>query len=274
LGYADVNMEQKNGAEDQTGMEGLTPGLGVIWQPAESLRLRAAAGRTIKRPYVANQTLQPTQLAGFNEQFDDFDGTRADWLGVAVDVRASEAVRLGAEMRMRRLTRELLPDVTGAGELLHRHANLRDDLAMGYLYWAPTDRIAASLEVIGEYYSAKERDNPPDDVVDWWTLTTPLQLTYTIPAGWFATARTAVVVQDVDVSDDGQKEDLDSHGVLVDLSAGYRLPKRRGVIALELANVLDEHLSFRDDSFRTARGQVNPRFVPSRTFLATVTLNF
>ena len=60
----------------------------------------------MKRPYVANQTLQPTQLAGFNEQFDDLDGTRADWLGLAADIRASAAVRLGAEMTLRRLARE------------------------------------------------------------------------------------------------------------------------------------------------------------------------
>jgi hypothetical protein len=256
-------------------MAGLTPGIGVIWQPINALRLRAAAGRTIKRPYVANQTLQPTQLAGFNEQFDDFDGTRADWLGLAVEGRVSEALRLGAETTLRRLAHEI-SDVTETGDILHKHDSQRDDQAMAYVYSTPTDRIAASLELIAEHYSARERDNPPGDVLDWRTLTAPLQLTYTTPAGWFATARTAVVAQDVDLvgDDSGQKTDLDSQGVLVDLAVGYRLPKRRGVIAVEVTNLLDRRLNFQDESFRTSREEVNPRFVPDRMFLAMLTLSF
>ena len=73
---------------------------------------------------------------------------------------------------------------------------------------------------------------------------------------------------------DGRNEDLDSNGLLVDLGLGYRLPKRRGVVALQVTNLLDQDLSFQDESFRTSRGQVNPRFIPSRMFLATLTLNF
>ena len=271
FGYADVNIESKGeegGAEDQTGMSGLTPGVGAIWQPIDRLRLRAAAGRTIKRPYVAQQTLQPTQLAGFNEQFDDFDGTRADWLGLAVDVRATEAVNLGGEVLLRSLARE-----TSDFAQDQRLDDQQDDRAMAYLYWAPTDRIVTSLELIGEHYSAKERDNPV--VLDVRTVTAPLQLSYFSPLGWFATSRTALVAQDVDLPEAaGQKRDLDSHGVLIDLAAGYRLPKRRGVIALELTNLLDRRLAFQDESFRTSRGEVNPRFLPSRAFLASVTLNF
>jgi hypothetical protein len=274
LGYADIDLEQKDKQGESvpgghTGMETATPGLGVIWQPNEDLRLRAAAGRTVKSPFVANQSLQPTQLAGFNERFDDLDGTRADWLGLAADVRASAAVRVGAEMTLRNLAEEVQH---GDG---HRIQNQHDDRAVGYVYWTPTDRIAVSLEMIGENFSTKLHDTTvfPQRVQ---TLTVPLQLTYTTPAGWFATARPALVVQDVDVSDNapGKNTDLDSHGLLVDLAAGYRLPKRRGIIALEVTNLLNEHLSFQDESFRTSRGQVDPRFVPSRMFLATVTLNF
>jgi outer membrane receptor protein involved in Fe transport len=86
-------------------------------------------------------------------------------------------------------------------------------------------------------------------------------------------------IDEIDFDDDDAQRDFDSHGLLVDLAAGYRLPKRRGVIALEVTNLLDQHLSFQDESFRTGaldptRDEVNPRFVPSRAFLATLTLNF
>jgi tetratricopeptide (TPR) repeat protein len=274
MGYAEIdNREKEEGSSDRTDTETLTPGIGAIWQPLDGLRLRVAAGRTVKRPFVANQTLQPTQLAGFNELFDDLDGTRADWLGLAAEVRASETVRLGAEVTLRRLSRNI-SFIDSAGESSRKHTNERDDRALAYVYWTPTDRIAASLELIAEDYSARARDEPR--VLGVRTLSAPLRLLYTFPAGWFATAQAAAVVQDVDLpgANAGQKTDLDSHGVLIDLAAGYRFPKRYGILALEIANLLDEHLSFQDESFRTSRGEVDARFIPSRTFLATLTLNF
>ena len=154
----------------------------------------------------------------------------------------------------------------------NRNETQDDDRAQAYLYWTLTDRVAASLEVIGEDFSANKRDNP--GIHNVRTLTTPLQLIYAAPSGWFATARRAFVAQDVDQPDSDQNTDLDSNGVFVDLAAGYRLPKRRGVVALQVTNLLDQDLSFQDESFRTSRGRVNPRFIPSRMFLATVTLNF
>jgi hypothetical protein len=105
-------------------------------------------------------------------------------------------------------------------------------------------------------------------------VTVPLRLTYSAPAGWFATAGVAFVAQDVDRPDNGNTTDLDSNGVLLNLGAGYRLPKRVGVLSFQVTNLLDQDLSFQDESFRTSRNQVNPRFVPSRAFLATLTLNF
>ena len=67
--------------------------------------------------------------------------TRADWLGLGVDVRASESVRVGVEVLLRRLAREVSD--------LHRQERDADDRAMAYLYWTATNRIAASLELIG-----------------------------------------------------------------------------------------------------------------------------
>jgi hypothetical protein len=276
LGYARVDINPgvnfEHGGVDPTDMAGLTPGLGAIWRPVRAVTLRAAAGRTIKRPFVANQTLQPTQLAGFNEQFDDLDGTRADWLGLGADLRVNDAIRVGTEVTLRRLTREISVR-NQDGNVTHTHRSQSDDRGVAYLYWTPSDRFAVSLEVIGGHFSARNRADPEIKRVQ--SLSTPLQLTYSLPSGWFATALASYVAQEVDVRDAaGGKSDLDDHGVLIDLTAGYRLPKRLGIVALEIANLLDQHLSFQDESFRTAGDDVNPRFIPSRTFLATLTLNF
>jgi hypothetical protein len=62
--------------------------------------------------------------------------------------------------------------------------------------------------------------------------------------------------------------------VIVEVGAGYRLPERRGVLALEVTNLFDKQLTFQDQSFRTSRGELNPRFIPSLGFFATLTLGF
>lgn len=63
---------------------------------------------------------------------------------------------------------------------------------------------------------------------------------------------------------------------VVDLGFGYRLPQRRGLIGVEVRNILDQKLRFQDDSFREI-GRNEPRgarYVPERTFLARATLNY
>ena len=60
----------------------VNPKFGVQWNITDDLVLRGAVFRTVKPALVNNQTLEPTQVAGFNQLFDDpngsgfLDGTR------------------------------------------------------------------------------------------------------------------------------------------------------------------------------------------------------
>ena len=60
---------------------------------------------------------------------------------------------------------------------------------------------------------------------------------------------------------------------LVDLSIGYRLPDRWGLLSLEVNNVFNEQFSYQDLNFYDLDTN-NPRFIPDRTIFARVTLNF
>lgn len=61
--------------------------------------------------------------------------------------------------------------------------------------------------------------------------------------------------------------------VLFDAAIGYRLPQRRGIISLEGRNLSDEHFFYRNINFNLSEA-ITPRFIPTRTFFARVTLNF
>ena len=62
---------------DVSGIHQFNPKFGVTWNPFPDTTLRAAVFRVLKRTLITNQTLEPTQVAGFNQFFDDINGTDA-----------------------------------------------------------------------------------------------------------------------------------------------------------------------------------------------------
>jgi outer membrane receptor protein involved in Fe transport len=101
----------------------------------------------------------------------------------------------------------------------------------------------------------------------------PLALRYFDPRGIFAHLGATYVRQDIAFPN--PDADRRNHFVVVDAAVGYRLPKRQGVVSLEVKNLFDKQFAFQDleflasDSFRTTRP-----FIPQRTILLRVTLNW
>jgi hypothetical protein len=63
-----------------------------------------AAFRTIKPALVTNRTIQPTQVAGFNQFFDDFNGTESWRYAAGLDIRLTENLSGGLEASKRTLS--------------------------------------------------------------------------------------------------------------------------------------------------------------------------
>ncbi|MCK5647235.1 MAG: tetratricopeptide repeat protein, partial [Anaerolineales bacterium] len=81
--------------------EQFNPKLGLTWNPFPATTLRTAVFRTLQRSLISSQTIEPTQVAGFNQFFDDGEGTDSWHYGVAVDQKFSPAVYGGAEFSKR-----------------------------------------------------------------------------------------------------------------------------------------------------------------------------
>jgi hypothetical protein len=262
----DIDDESLSGNPD---MSGLTPGIGVSWSPGQTgTTLRAALSRTITVPYAGSQTLRPTQLAGFNQILDEWDGTRADQVNFGLDQRITTDVTVGGVASFRWLSREL------TGEDDEEMSDARDDRVSAYAYWTPSERWAFTLQPMYEWYHTREEEVSGDDPYDVRTLTVPLTAAWFHPSGLYAFGSSSVLAQEIENGpSDGASEKENDWGVLVDLGIGYRLPRRYGTIGLRVDNLLDQHLSFQDESLRT-NTELNPRFLPARTFLLTATLNF
>ena len=115
------------------------------YRATDRLTLRAAAFRTVKSNIVAQQTIEPTTVAGFNQVFDDFNGTKADQAGIGADYRLTQDVTVGVRGDVPRHLRAPI-DSSDDSDITRDAA---EATAHGYLYWTATDRVAFTIELRG-----------------------------------------------------------------------------------------------------------------------------
>jgi len=242
----------------------LNPKLGVQWQLNDKMRLRAAGFKTLKRALVANQTIEPTQIAGFNQFFDDINATTATRYGLGLDISLTRSTNAGLEFTRRKLDVPVLDDDFTITEYRKRN----EDIHRAYLYLTPTKNIAISGEYQYENFSA-----PDDDPLrQSKTHIVPLSLRYFSTQGFFGKLATSYVKQTVDRagSPAGTIDDSDTF-LLVDATLGYRLPKRMGSISLAVHNLFDKNFDYYDINPWVVE-LVRPRFTPDRSLFAQITL--
>ncbi|MGH8470924.1 MAG: TonB-dependent receptor domain-containing protein, partial [Gammaproteobacteria bacterium] len=91
-----LSFDSLSGDED-IDKDPINPKFGITWIPFAGTTLRAAAFRVLKRTLISDQTLEPTQVAGFNQFFDDFDLTEAWRYGGAIDQKFTSSLFGGVE---------------------------------------------------------------------------------------------------------------------------------------------------------------------------------
>ena len=259
--------------DERNDRDQFNPKFGLIWNPIPSTTLRAAAFRTLKRLLVANQTIEPTQVAGFNQFFDDVNSTDSWRYGIAADQKFSSTIYGGLELSKRDLDVPIL----GTNLNVIRNEDRDEKLLRAYLYWTPFSYVALRAEY---QYEKLERDFVPG-AVDVELLTPsetkthrfPLALNAFHPNGLFLTLKTTYFDQHVDFPNLAGDTDTSSDKFwITDLSIGYRLPKRWGIASLTVKNLFDENFSFQDTDL--AGEPRIPLLQPERSIFASVTLSF
>jgi Flp pilus assembly protein TadD len=279
LGGSFDQLREKNDSTEILNRTEFAPKLGFSWDVLPNTTLRAAWFATLKRPLIGDpslrsgQTIEPTQVAGFNQLFDDLPGSKTQRWGVGIDQNlqnpffASDTLLLGAEWSQRQLTVPfaLIDPLTGAPSILEQ--GWKERYGRGYLSWLPSKQLALNA---GAGYEALYR-TPFGANLDGFStiqlLQFPLELRYFDPNGLLGLVRTTVV------REHGQFFDVTSHEIspgkatfaTVDLGIGWRYPGRPFIATFEVQNLLDSHFHFQDvDPLR-------PRLFARRTFLARMT---
>jgi tetratricopeptide (TPR) repeat protein len=284
-GYAYVNITALDGVLGTLGVsyqeyeEGelfdfnrVNPKIGVEWDVTDDLLFRAAYFQGVKPVLSANRTLEPTQIAGFTQYFDDPNATKFDRYGLALDWRVNRYVFVGAEATKRDLEAPLIDADTGTGafedreEWTHRF----------YTYWTPTDRWAVSADLVYDKFE-NQSDSQLADLVpsSIRTISLPLVARYFSPNGFFASVGVTYVDQTVTGEETYAHKTGDSDFLIFDMGVGFRLPKRTGLISLVVQNLFDEDFDYLDNSYRTFQDEpaIGP-YAPDRTITAQLTVHF
>ena len=239
------------------------------------MRLRLAVMRTLKPPLLTSRTIQPTQVAGFNQFFVDPDGSEAWLYGVGVDKQISEDLSVGTEAVLRNVDENLVPTLGSGPKTVHE--SREEQTYRGYLYWSPLIEWAVSVEFIYDNYDSETGQfNVPTKVETW---STPVSIRYFHPSGVFGVLGGSYVFQEVNREGDAQGGDFnfegDSNFFVMDAAVGYRLPKRRGIVSVQGFNLLNQEFKYQGNNFREfTRDPVVSRFAPQRTVTGRVTVNF
>jgi tetratricopeptide (TPR) repeat protein len=249
----------------------LNPKLGITWSLTPRTTLRAAAFRFLSTPLLGNQTIEPTQVAGFNQLFDDALGSDTWRYGLGIDHRWSADLHGGMEFSKRDLD---VPLTVQDPTLMTFEQDFEERFGRGYLYWTPHERWALRAEYQYEKFERELGFAGPEEFTHLRTHRLVLGAGYFHPAGFRTSIQGTYLDQEGEftsptdpLNPDAAVPGQDSFWVL-DASLGYRLPKRLGLVSLSAKNLLDQSFSFQDTD------PANPDIIPERLIVLTLNLVF
>ncbi len=265
------SFDQFRGIVDRTEFD---PKLGASWNLLPNTTLRAAWFTTLRRPLIGDlefrsgQTIEPTQIAGFNQLFDDDAGTKAQRWGIGIDQKVShpffeaDTLLLGAEWSQRRLSVPLLPKIDEVVE-----QTWKEQLGLAYLSWLPSDRLALNAELDYETSLRPPLAASLDGFSRIRLLQVPIEARYFDPNGLIGLVRTTVVREQGRFFDFATNHLIPGEGTFatLDMGIGWRYPGRPFIVTFEVENLLDSHFQYQDID------PLNQRIFPRRTFLARLT---
>ena len=262
---------------DQTSHK-LDPKLGLIWHASDRLDLRAAAFAQFTRLLPSSQTVEPTQIAGFSQLFDDPVAARTENTALGLDFTLSERLTGGIEGLHHAVE---MPYVHARTNSLER-TDFRINRASAWLNWTPRDDLAVNPRLSWFSFKAGTPADRLFQIDDLHTWQLGLDLRWFRGRRWILAMENHYIAQSghffLFPTDNAPRLRGDDHFFLTDVSATYRLAHRRGHLSLGIKNLWDTHFDFEDtDAFDLADNPLLTaapgRFSPDRLLFVKLSLN-
>ena len=279
-GFSHDNLVVTNTAfENQVKRRRLSPKFGIVWSPRPDTTVRFSLLSSMKRRLVGNQTIEPTQLAGFNQFFTGFDslygdrdGTISNRACIGYDSKMRSNIYFGGEITARHMT---VPSF-----ILGRDFPWKERTGLFYLYrtypdfsavsWFSKWSMTTSAQIEFERIDRPAALTDVEGIRSLKTYYIPLSVKFFSNRGWSIDLSTTYVKQSsIFQLDEGSPEfPKNATGWTSDVSVHYRLPARRGLISLGFKNIFNRAI----DLFET--DPVNPQIARGRIIFLKARLLF
>ncbi|MGH8583288.1 MAG: FecR domain-containing protein [Gammaproteobacteria bacterium] len=236
----------------------VNPKIGLLWQPFDATTIRMAAFRTLSKESLdITQTIEPTQVAGFNQLFgtsqeQDLENTDRQGIdmwryGIGIDQSIHEGLRIGMELSKQDL--EVPGRFIDSDDKTETEFTVRWDEVTGraYLSWTPTSWFAGGAQYFFESFDRGTRLARSSGISELESERIPLQVAFFHPSGFSTRFTGSYYVQDgVFALRNGPFEPGEDNFWLLDAAIRYRIPSRTGVVSVGVNNLLDEEFSYQE----------------------------
>ncbi len=241
----------------------LSPKVGATATFKSGTTVRASVYSRLASTIGRLQTLEPTQVSGFNQFYDDSGGTHSWSYGIGLDQQLISKIFFGVSWlhRDRDIPEAVCPTPfpssgcsTLPGTVLaEKHST--DDLAAVYFNALIGRRVAASIN-----YDLDTREFDTTTISPFGLFQDSIkterirpQVRVFLPVGFYASVAATHYDQEVDQFDDltsSVRRTETADFWTVDTALGWRLPRRLGSIALEGTNLRDREFGFYEQSLQ------------------------
>lgn len=244
-----------------------SPKLGARWQATEAITLRWASIRVVKGFSTKEQSIEPTQFAGFNQVFDDLDGTQSKRLALAMDLQPDRISKWSLEISRRNLSAPslvLTPSAGCPGPVCSAHwKESLNQLSGQHLLgtqWALNYGVVYESQALD---GANAVVNVPSRIRTWQL---PASVTYFSKANWSLVGSARGVRQSVHTNS-GPVFDASETFVVID--GGLRFPlSPRAHLRFDGFNLLNRKFRYQD-TYLSGEPRV-PMFQPQRMMILRV----
>ena len=208
------------------------PKLGLMWDISSAISFRVVGTRSLNRDIVSNQTIEPTQVAGFQQFFEDIVLTDSKLYGIGLDHKFSAKTFSGLEFTRRKAKYPTFD--TGTNSVVYHEEKYSRGRA--YLDWTPLNRVAVSMDYYYEHIQFDPSINSKPT-----TQRVPLGIKYFHPSGFFVGLTASYIDQSGSYVNPVNRgtDPLSSKFWLIDATVGYRLPRQRGIFSVGIQNLTD-----------------------------------
>jgi tetratricopeptide (TPR) repeat protein len=254
LGVSYEDIEGSYITRDQT-----SPKFGLTWEAMDNLVLRASYIEGLSKPNYMMQTVEPTQVSGFNQLFHVGQGSEIEQFGFGFDAQLTHSLSIGADFSRKDILVHWL-HVGGDDffdDIVHEVSHI-------YLHWPTSDRFAMRVGFEKDHFTGTLS---PQLVK---TKRFPIGFNYYWPFGLFFKSEAIYINQEI--TQNGTEDDREEFWNF-DIVTGYRFPKRFGKVEIIVKNLFDETFDYYDAGYHIDE-IATPQYWPARQVFARFSINF